>query len=678
MAYNLLPIEIQAGVEPATDNTVTTTKHYTFSKGIRFVGALPEKVGGWASVEFDNLKTISGKVRSIFSYKLNGYTRYLLGTNTNLYDIFGTVLTNITPFNTTPIAVADSLDTYYATLGNNPIATIDGSTTLTITDTAHKFQAGDTVTLSGASTTNGVPDTEINAAHFIRSISINSYTVIIETPATSTGNGGGNSVVRASGYITVNSTAHGLSDGARVKIQDAATTGGITDAQINLEFIIRNTTTNAFDVYTAGTATSSVTGGGGTSTAYLAPIASGSADTLQGTGYGAGLYGIGLYGVSKTSSSTTPARLWSHDRFGDLTISCFNNQSDIYSWDGSTLVAPAKVTNSPKANYVFVSNEIVVALGYDTGAASAKENGISWSDQGGLTNWTTGQSGSDAIEGAGKFISHVKAGGGNLLFTENQTYTFRYIGGQFIWQTSLLDSGIGIISQNARASASGNVFWMSNNNFHMWRGGNAEIVPSNSGTESTVLRYVFDNINFSQKEKIFCWYNEQFREVSWHYPSEDSNEPDRIVKVNIDTFVWVIDEIDRTAAEYPSVLTQNPLMASPQSVVYFHEIGNNDDESGLEWQLTTPYYFGGQDTIELEALIPDCALTGDINVNIKTKDYPSSSNRYNKNYVITNETERLPVELNGRYWQIDLTGNDLDQELMLGQWYAEVKKGSPR
>ncbi len=678
MKTALNPMQVLPGVEPITDQSETTTSHYTYTKGIRFVGGYPEKIGGWNSFDFSNMTMILGKIRSIFSYKVNGFNRFLIGTNLRLYDIFSSQLTNITPLKTATIAVAASLDTYYATLGNDPIATIDGSTTLIITDTAHKFRTGDTVTLSGAATTNGVPNTEINAALFIRAVTTNTYSVIVSTPATSTGSGGGASVVRSSGYITVNATANGLLDGDRVKITGAATTGGITNTQINLEFEIRNVTTNAFDVYTAGTATSSVTSGGGASTVYQKPIDAGSADTLQGNGYGAGLYGVGLYGVSKSSTATTAARLWSHARFGDLTISAHNNQSDIYSWDNDVLTAPVKVTNSPPCNYVFVSNEIVVALGYDLGQAAANGNGISWNNQGGLTNWTTGQAGSDTIEGAGKFISHASAAGINLLFTQNQVYTFSYIGGQLIWQTRLLENGIGLISQNARVSASGVIYWMSQNNFYMWRGGNVEVIPSNSSTECTCLRYVFDNLNFSQKEKIFAWFNETFREVWWHYASNDSNECDRIVRLNIDTFVWCIDEMQRSAAEYPSVLSPTPYLSGVNSLIYLHENGFNDDESGMDWQVDTNYIYGGTNTVQLSAFIPDNILTGNMNINIVTKNYPSNSNIVNKNYIVTNTTGRVATEINGRYWKFSLSGSDLNQDFQAGQWLIESKGSSPK
>lgn len=678
MSGELIPIQVLAGVEPNTDKPEATTQHFTFADKIRFVGGLPEKIGGWASLDLDEQETITGTARSIFSYNLNSYNRYLIGTNSNLYDLVGTDLTNISPLKTVAVAAANSLATYYGTLANNPIATTLGSTTLTITDTAHKFQAGDTTNLSGSSAVNGVPAVEINADHYIRSVDTNSYTVIIATPASSAGSGGGASVVRTSGIITLTSASHGLSNGNRVGVVDAGDTGGILAAEINREFIIRNVTTNAFDFLTVGVATSSVSSAGGASTEYYPQIAGGFADTVVGSGYGLGLYGVGLYGVSKLASNQTSARLWSHARFGDFTVSTYNAQSDIYYWDAEITVAPIKVPNSPPANYVFVSDEIIVALGYDLAQTAANPNGISWSNQGSLTDWTTLQAGSDTIEGAGKWLSHLNVRGTNLLFTDTQTYTFRYIGGQFIWETKLLEAGIGLIGQNARVTASGVGYWMGIDNFYMWRGGNIEIIPSNTDQQSTILRYVFDDINFEQKDKIFAWYNSQFREIWWHYPSQSSNEPDRIARYNIDTQVWTMDSMDRTAGEYPSVLTPTPYLIDVDDI-YLHENGVDADGVGMAWELKTNKIYGGTNTVEIAAFIPDMeGLTGDFNVNITTQLYPLSGIVSNTDYTVDNTKGRIAVEKNGRFWQFDITGDDLGQEVNFGQWYQEVKKGSPK
>ena len=213
-----------------------------------------------------------------------------------------------------------------------------------------------------------------------------------------------------------------------MKIAGAADTGGILAASINLEFIIRNVAAGAFDIMTTGTATSSVSGAGGAGTTYQKEISDGAQDESSGYGYGMGLYGVGLYGVPKTSSTgRSLPRIWFMDRFGDKIIGTGGEQTGLYSWDGSTSVAPALVSGAPTAiNYAFVSDNIAVTFG-----ASATPNKIKTSDQGALTTWSASsinQVFEDDLEGADRLISHAPCIGVNLIFCENQTYTMRYVG----------------------------------------------------------------------------------------------------------------------------------------------------------------------------------------------------------------------------------------------------------
>src|SRR5690606_6258102 len=107
------------------------------------------------------------------------------------------------------------------------------------------------------------------------------------------------------------------------------------------------------------------------------------------------------------------------------------------------------------------------------------------------------------------------------------------------------------------------------NNFYMWRGGTVEVIPSNTRKWSTILDYVFSDLNYGQKSKIFARYNEKFQEIEFIYPSSGSSEPNRVARVNIQDFTWTTDVYspDRTAADYPSVFS-NPVLADSGGVLY--------------------------------------------------------------------------------------------------------------
>ena len=671
------PINIVAGVQPSNDATALSTNHYTYTDKIRFVYGKPQKIGGWVSFTADNNDAISGYVRSYTSDFINGKHYGVIGTHSKLYSLIGSRLTNITPFETTSITIPDSIDTHYDTLGSNPLAAVSGSMLLTVTDSnASKYAAGDTITISGASSFAGISSGAINSTHIIRTIAAGSYTINVGEVATSTISGGGASVIRTSGMLTFTDSAHGMANGDRVKIAGAVDVGGIAAANINKEFIIRNVTTNTFDCVTIGTATSSVTGGGGSGVVYYQEIAEGLINESATQGYGAGLYGVGLYGTAlESTDGRTPPRIWFMDRYADTFIMTAGNQTGVYQWDGDISTAPALIANAPtEINYAFVSDNIIVTLG-----AGGVENNITASDNTDITVWSsssTNQVFIDDIEGAGRLISHAPIDNYNLLFTEYKVYTFRYIGLPFVWEVNLLDGRIGIISPMGRISINGVVYWMGRNNFYMYSGGAVEIIPANSQNECTALRYVFDDLNYSQKSKVFCWFNKKFQEIWWHYPSAQSSECDRIIRYNIHDYTWTIDTMDRTAAEYPNTTLDNPYLFNV-STLYTHENGFDADGEVMPFSLISDKRYYGKSTTNLNAVIPDSIQNANITFNAKSWLFAqSTSTMYNIDHTITPTTEKKEITNNGRIFQYSWSGSGLGQFWRMGEWLEEVQQGS--
>lgn len=680
MAYQFKDILVTAGVQKTTDFTESSTPHYVDATAIRFRDGLPEKIGGWESQTYNNGNEVVGCCRSIFSYNLSRNVRYIFGTHNSLYYAIGSQLTNITPLDSATTTIANSLDSNYGTLANDPVATVSGSTTITITDTATKVRVGDTIELSGSSAVNGVPAIEINTTHFVRTQDTNSYTFEVTTSATSTGSGGGAAVVQATSIITVNKTAHGINSGQRIKLTGATAFAGIPAGDINAEHVIRNSQTNTFDIVVDTIATSSVSGGGGASTAIQEEIAEGKCDASAAQGYGAGLYGTGLYGTALASTAgEIPVRSWVFDRFGDNVLATPGQQTGIYTWDSDTDEAPALLSGAPTAvNYIFVSNEIVVTLG-----SGGVVNRIKWSDQGDSTSWTaasTNQAGEDDIEGASEFISHAQVKGINLLFTESRVYTFRYIGRPLIWETKLLDEKSGIIGKNARVQHAGVVYWMGSDNFYYYKGGRVEIIPSNTTTETTLKEFVFDDLNLSQISKTFAWFNRRFNEVWWHYPSSASNEPNRIIRFNVKTFTWTPDTLERSAGEYPTQLKDFPFLAEVEddddSTIYQHEKGANDDGSALGWSLKTNRLSSDGNVIDINGLIPDSLQTGDITVVIDGYEYAQSTTKYStQTLTVSSTTEFYSFKVSGRYIQYTLSGSAVDQTWRAGRWQHTIGPG---
>lgn len=88
------------------------------------------------------------------------------------------------------------LRTLTATLGSNPIATTNGSGTVTVSQSGHGYSTGQFVTLEGVpgAGVNGITFAQLKARQQITVVDANTYTMATGGTATSTGSGGGSSI----------------------------------------------------------------------------------------------------------------------------------------------------------------------------------------------------------------------------------------------------------------------------------------------------------------------------------------------------------------------------------------------------------------------------------------------------------------------------------------------------
>lgn len=686
------PLVVTPGMTHSTDLTALDAVTFIDGDKVRFSKGRLCKLGGWKKVIYGALSestSIVGYARCIFSLLKGNERWFVIGTNERLYAFKNSILTNITPFEETPIELQELRQTNYGTLANNPLTTINTSNTITVAHTAHKLFPGDSITLSGASTTNGILNTTINATHIVRSTpTANTYTIIVATAATSSGSGGGASVVEATSIITFTKTAHGLQEGDKINITGATTLAGIPDTEINGLHIIRNVSANNFDIVciTKATSNSGVVGG---SAFYQQPIDMGSADRKQGSGYGMGLYGVGLYGIAHeaydAAANAVFPRLWSMDRFGNNVVMTPGNQSNIYEWIVTAEDVPTPVTagSAPtEVNYVFVTDNFVVVLG-----PGDVENKIQWSDLGNISQWVPdadNQAGSNTLRDAGRLMSHLPIrGGGNLIFSDNKIYTMRYIpNSSYIFELKKLWDSDGIIAQNARTSLNGiGYFWGNSGAIYNYNGNFISKIINNS-----LEQYIKDRLTTNQREKIFLGICRDFNEVWFFYPSSDSenangfNEIDSYIIHNPDEQWWVTGSMVRTAMEYPNQIDNYQYMIKEDGTLYTHENGLNDDESSLPWEITTNYVRIAEGTrnIEVSGLMVDGIQVGDINVEVYTRPSPRGTERTYGPYTITDATSKVCFRAYGNQRKYRFSGDELDGDFQIGALTEFVKEGAYR
>jgi hypothetical protein len=97
-------------------------------------------------------------------------------------------------FDTSGSVVLDNGILPKVTLGNDPINTVLGSNTIQISHEGHGFSHNNTVTISGASSVSGIPASELNGSHVVKSPTSEGYSIELGTIAVSSISGGGDQV----------------------------------------------------------------------------------------------------------------------------------------------------------------------------------------------------------------------------------------------------------------------------------------------------------------------------------------------------------------------------------------------------------------------------------------------------------------------------------------------------
>jgi hypothetical protein len=570
------------------ENTRYTNENgWYISDKVRFRQGTPEKIGGWQRI---SVNSFLGVCRNLWNWVTLGFENLMaLGTNLKFYVERGGQYIDITPIRQR---------NYTASLTNPFTTNITAGTEnkVSVADTAHGAQAGDLVYFTGATAVGGVPAAELNTRHVITSITdANNYIITVTTNATSVATGGG--TVNAEYYIntyalgtdpftangtttvTVTANSHGALNGDFVTFSGAT---GTYASILNAQFQITYLTSNTFSITTPSVLAAGSYGGSAVLASYQ--INTGPAIQSPLVGWGSGTWGSGTWGLSAVSEDAL--RIWSSQNFGEDLV--FGPRGGgLYYWDvtsgyssrGVNVVTMIGASGVPVIqNYIVVSDIYRFVLCFGTNeylSGTLDPMLIRWSDQESVVDWApaaTSQAGSIRLSNGSEIVTALQTRQEVVVWTDSALYSLQYVGPPDVWTAQLLGDNISIVGQNARAVASGRVYWMGVDKFYVYDGRVQTL-------RCDLRRHVFSNINLAQNQQVFAGTNEGFNEVWWFYCSTDSTVVDSYVVYNYLEDVWYYGSLGRTAwidsglRDYPQAATYSYNLVS-------HELGVDDGTTG--------------------------------------------------------------------------------------------------
>jgi len=586
---------------------------------IRFRFGYPEKIGGW---EKYTSSTYLGSARALHNWIALDGSNYLgIGTHLKYYIEEGQGMNDITPVRATTSA------------GDVTFAATNGSTTITVSDTAHGAFENDFVTFSGAVSLGGVITADVLNKEYqvVRVVDADSYEITSAVAANSSdsGNGGSSTVgtyqINTGLDTSVGGTGWGAGTYGRDGWGDAASSGLTTTNQIRL---------------------------------------------WSHDNFGEDLI-----------INARDANLYYWDKSNNLSTAAV----ELSTRTGTKTSVPQI------AKQVLVSDQDrhVIAFGCDglNSSASANQgNGtqdpllIRFSDQENPLIWypaATNTAGDLTLGAGSTFMQAVETKREILVWTDTALNSMRFIGPPFTFGLQQLASNITIMSPNAAVATEDVVYWMGIDNFYVYAGQTQQL-------PCTVKEKVFFDFNFEQADKVISGINSEFSEVFWFYPSASSSDNDRYVVYNYGEKVWYFGNLPRTAWIDRGVRTYP--IAAGSAYLYNHEFGYDDDGSAMNSFIESAAIdIGDGDKFTyIQRVIPDLTFNGSTNLSspqatftVKARNFPGASfdNTASGDAV---RTASSPVETFTNQLHLRARGRSFALRVESEALGAKWKLGSPR
>lgn len=482
------------------------------------------------------------------------------------------------------------------------------------------------------------------------------------------------SMTDTSTTVTVTDVSHGNLVGDYVHFSGAAAAGGITvDGEYTVVTIPND---NSYTITHSAAATSTTTGGGA-AVAYQYEIHVGAENAVLGLGWGAGTWGASTWGTSRAVSNfLAMARIWSLDNWGEDLIACPRG-GGLYVWDtsvgiGSRAAVISGAPSTAKAIFVSTENRHLVALGAHDGSADDPLL-VRWCSSEDYTAWTasaTNTAGDKRLDSGNEIYCGVKTSKEMLLFTDAALYSMTFDGPPYTFGFDYLGPNGGLAGPNAAKELDGKVFWMGNKNFFVYDG-TIHILPCD------VLNHVFDDINWTQRSKVFAGANRQYGELWWLYCTAAATECDVYVIYNAVENQWSYGTLARTLIVGDSDTFSTPYAAGTDGYLYDHESGTDDNTSALSTSLESgDVDIGeGEYMMQVKKVLPDfVTLTGSVSLVLNAKEYPGSSETLSSDtQTITSSTTYANPRVRGRQVSVSLASSALSDHWRMGTLRLDLK-----
>ena len=735
------------GFLPGFNKQVTPTgaeSQWIEGQNVRFRYGTPEKIGGWNQLGDSKL---TGAARGLHHMVNREGIKYsIIGTNRILYAFSGGIYYDIHPL-VNPLGTAVT----------NFFSTTNGSPTVTLTfPSSHNLEEGDIILFGDASTFTAITNSNFGASDFADKKFMIATTpsgteATITMPSNETGSG-----ATTSGGITYFQYYHvGPAEQVGVFGFGISQWGGTVTAPKTTTLTAPGLGDNAFGTGGSGTTidVASTTGFPSTGTNYIqigteeisytgvtATSFTGIVRAVRGTTRAAHSTGAtvtntsGYSGWGQAASTTDKVAepgLWALDNLGDTLIALIFN-GECFEWNSNASNATATratiITGAPTASrdmLVSTPDRHLVFFGTETtigDKTTQDEMFIRFSSQENINDYTPtaeNSAGTQRLADGSRIMGATLGRNAIYVWSDTALFTMRFVGTPFTFAFEQVGTNCGLIGMNAAVEVDGAAYWMSENGFFRYTG-------KLESMDCLVEDYVYDNLNTTSNQFIYCGINNLFGEVIWFYPTSNSNVNLRSVTYSyLDSTakrpIWFTNDstlFTRTTWQDSAVFglphatqydadddTSFDVVGNTEGVTYYyeHETGINQIRSGVttaipasitsgDFDITQKVIRGaatnmadlrgdGENIMRVSRIIPDfISQEGDSIIQLDLRNYPNDTAASSSlgPFTVSSSTDKVDTRARGRAVALKISNTAVDTSWKLGTFRLDIHAGGRR
>ena len=251
----------------------------------------------------------------------------------------------------------------------------------------------------------------------------------------------------------------------------------------------------------------------------------------------------------------------------NLNCICNAEGGEIFVGDllGTSALTPVPALNKP-ANFNCTGG-VVVLPPYTF--AFGNDGYVAWSVPNNPADYTGSGAGNAYITGQ-KIVRGMPLRGGpgnspsGLFWSADSLIRGSYVGGTQIFQFDTISTQSSILSAQSVIEYDGIFYWVGSDRFLMFNGVVREVENNMN------INFFFDNLNYSQRQKVFAIKVPRYGEIWWCFPLGNSTEPNHAVIYNVRENTWydtALPNEGRGAGIFPAVF-RKPLMSGVQAQNY--------------------------------------------------------------------------------------------------------------